>query len=561
MHEHDVRRLDGRVAAHAAHRDADIRAHEHGRVVDAVADEADCALFAFGNQLFYLFHFILRKEGGAVRSDAQLGRDARRDRLVVAGQHDGAAAHGVEVGDDLFGLRLDLVGDEQRADEGAVVGDVHDGADARLGREFDAVAAHERGVAAEDALLAPLGEDALARDVGQRKALFDLLAVAGDDGAGDGVTGVVLGDGRKAQHLARAICGRNFCHGEVTLGQRARLVEHEGIRLVELFEIVGALDEDAVARGRPDARKEGERDGDDQRAGAGHDEEAERAVYPDGPIAGDQPRHDREQQRRDDDGGRVVLCEFGDKVFRLGLLLGRAFDQLEDLGHRRVVEGLGDAHFEAGGDVDAAADHLAADGDLAREGLARQRAGIQRGRAADDDAVQRDLFAGVDGDDLAHGDFAGVDALRLAAAQHVGVVGTDVHQAGDGPARAGGGVVLEELAHLIKEQHGARLVEALDGLAGRAAVDGEREGAERRHAHQKVFVEHLAVADIAHGAPEHVVADEKIHDEVQREGEHPRRGAAEHLPQRAHPVDDKEDDEQRERDDDADEIFALLARQ
>ena len=43
LHQHDVRRVDGDVRARADG-DADIRAGEGGRVVDAVADHGDLAL-------------------------------------------------------------------------------------------------------------------------------------------------------------------------------------------------------------------------------------------------------------------------------------------------------------------------------------------------------------------------------------------------------------------------------------------------------------------------------------------------------------------------------------
>ena len=44
VHQHHVRRLDGRIAAHGAHGDADIRPAQHRRVVDAVAHEGQLGL-------------------------------------------------------------------------------------------------------------------------------------------------------------------------------------------------------------------------------------------------------------------------------------------------------------------------------------------------------------------------------------------------------------------------------------------------------------------------------------------------------------------------------------
>ena len=76
--------LDGRVCA-AAHRRADVRAGEYGRIVDAVADEHDrAALLAdFGQRR----QLILREQAGAHLVDADRLRDRVRAGLTVTGQH------------------------------------------------------------------------------------------------------------------------------------------------------------------------------------------------------------------------------------------------------------------------------------------------------------------------------------------------------------------------------------------------------------------------------------------------------------------------------------------
>ena len=65
VHEDDVRRLDRRVRAERAHRDADVRAHEDRRVVDPVADEGEpLALGQIGGDLFDLRDLLLGQELG-----------------------------------------------------------------------------------------------------------------------------------------------------------------------------------------------------------------------------------------------------------------------------------------------------------------------------------------------------------------------------------------------------------------------------------------------------------------------------------------------------------------
>ena len=560
LHQHDVGRLYRGVAAHAAHGDAYIRAHEHGRVVDAVAHEAQhVARGFFGEQLFHFLHLVLREQRGLVARNARLFRHARGDGGVVARQHDGAAAHAVQTVHDLAGLGLDLVRDEQTTDELAVVRDVDHRAHAVRRDGLHALAAHELVVAAGDALARLLSDDALARHVGERPARLGGLTVLLHDGARYGVSRAVLRDGGEAEHLVRAVGGIHLGDGEVALGERARLIEHEYVRSVELFQVVGAFDEYAVTRRRAYAREEGQRDGYDERARAGHDQEAERAVYPRGPVRRDQPGQYGEYHRHAHDGGSVVLGELGYEVLRLGLLLARALHQLEYLGHGGVVELFGDAHFQTARDVHAAADDRVALRDVARERFARQRLGVQRGRAAHGHAVQRDLLAGVDDYDVPHFHLVGIHAHDLVAAQEVGVVGTDVHQRGyrlTGLARS---VALEELAHLIEQQHGARLVEALDLLARRAAVYRQRERAQRRHAHQEVLVQHLPVHDVARRPPQHIVAYDEVYDEVEAEREHPRGGAVEHIPQPDRLIRHEQRDEQRERHYYADEVLPLLS--
>ena len=59
IHQNNVSGLNSSVTSHGAHRDADIGAHQHGGVVDAITGKSqDIVLALGGQQLFYAVDFI-----------------------------------------------------------------------------------------------------------------------------------------------------------------------------------------------------------------------------------------------------------------------------------------------------------------------------------------------------------------------------------------------------------------------------------------------------------------------------------------------------------------------
>ena len=69
-------------------------------------------------------------------------------------------------------------------------------------------------------------------------------------------------------------------HGKLSVGQRARLIEHHRVDLRQHVHEVGALDEDALARGAADAAKEREWYTDNQCARTRNDEEHQCSIEP-----------------------------------------------------------------------------------------------------------------------------------------------------------------------------------------------------------------------------------------------------------------------------------------
>ena len=81
VHQHNVRGLDGGVAAHGAHGDADVRAGQHRRVVDAVADKGELVLRAFSASSFSTSATLSPGQQLAAHLvDAQLRRRPARPR-------------------------------------------------------------------------------------------------------------------------------------------------------------------------------------------------------------------------------------------------------------------------------------------------------------------------------------------------------------------------------------------------------------------------------------------------------------------------------------------------
>ena len=71
-------------------------------------------------------------------------------------------------------------------------------------------------------------------------------------------------------------------NGKLAVSECARLVEHYGVDLRQHVHKIGALDEDALARGTAYAAKERERNADDQSTRTRDDEEHQRAIEPSG---------------------------------------------------------------------------------------------------------------------------------------------------------------------------------------------------------------------------------------------------------------------------------------
>src|SRR5699024_5723146 len=114
--------------------------------------------------------------------------------------------------------------------------------------------------------------------LGQARGGHPLCGCGVQDGTGEGVFGAGLGPGGPGQHLT-AVHGRvqDDDVGQVgaAFGQGAGLVDCDGGDLAGGFQVLPALDQDAVLGGPADAGDDGDGDGDDQRAGAADNQQGQ----------------------------------------------------------------------------------------------------------------------------------------------------------------------------------------------------------------------------------------------------------------------------------------------
>ena len=380
-------------------------------------------------------------------------------------------------------------------------------------------------------------------------ALVQLALPGAPQRLGDGVVRELLGEGGGGEELllADAFRGPQLPDGEAALGQGAGLVEDHGLHLGEILQMVAALHQDAALGGPADAAEEAQRHGDDQRAGAGDDQEDEGPVEPVLPHGAnqearqhggepeDEGRDQEEGQGRDDHAGGIVMGEAGDEGLALGLAIAGVLHQLQDPGDGGLLAGLRHLDAEKPRLVDAAAEDLVPAVHVPGHGLAGESGGIQGGAALGDGAVQRHPLAGLHHDGLAHGHVLHVHLFDVTVPFHEGGVRPQVHQLADGGPGAVHGHILEELTGLVEEHDE-------DGLG---VVPGAV-GAHGGESHQEVLVKDLAVDDAKDGLAQHVVADDEEGDQVEGpDGEGK-------LRQELH------DQKQRRRDDDAPQDLLLF---
>ena len=449
--------------------------------------------------------------------DAQLLRHGIGRALAVAGEHDDAHAVRPQAGHRLARAGLRLVGDDDVAEIRTVGRDVDDRADLIDCGHRQAKGIHQLRVA---------GGNGPAADLRGHAVTGKLLGVRGDElrrqlpgcaaqALADRVIRELLRRRRKLQQRLLGqlrLRGMHRRDGERAARERAGLVKDDTVGPGQHLQIAGALDEDAAGGRAADAAEERQRDRDHERARAADDEECQRAIDPLAPVgrdAHDEPhdrRQDRQCERRAAHGRRVDAGKLRDEALGVRLLERGIFHELEDARDRGLGIHLLHAQTQHTRQVHAAADDGAALRDVHGRTLAGQGAHIQRRRAREHRAVERNALAGLDDDRVADRDLLGLHARDAVRRLDIGVVRADVHQVADVLAAAADGVALKQLADLVKQHDGHGL-----------GIVPEHHRADGGHGHEQVLVERLAVINALAGIDERLAADEQIRNEIQHE--------------------------------------------
>ena len=127
-HEGHVGGLDGDVAAHRSHGDADAGGGERRRVVDAITNHGSRSVLPL--ERIDDGHLVLGEQPGVDLLKVDLGCKRRRGPLVVAGKHDDAAnSQRAQSLDDPRDLRTEFVADRDDPEQAPIVLDrAHRGA-------------------------------------------------------------------------------------------------------------------------------------------------------------------------------------------------------------------------------------------------------------------------------------------------------------------------------------------------------------------------------------------------------------------------------------------------
>ena len=191
-------------------------------------------------------------------------------------------------------------------------------------------------------------------------------------------------------------------------------------------------------------------------------------------------------------------------------MLGGVFHEVQDLGGGGFAEGLGGFHAEDAGEIDTARENLVLRVYGSRDGLARERHGVQGGVPLQDDTVHRHFLTGLNDNDFALLDGLGGHGFELALALHMGRIRADVHEMGNRLPAPAFGDSLEQFAHLEEQHHEHRLRELR--LRPRQEADDKRP--DRCDGHEEVLVQRFAMGQcldrLLDGLPPH----DEVRDEV-----------------------------------------------
>ena len=149
-----------------------------------------------------------------------------------------------------------------------------------------------------------------------------------------------------------------------------------------------------------------------------------------------------------------------------------------------------------------------------RDGLARERHGVQGGVPFQDDAVHGHFLTGLDDNDFALIDGLGGHGFEVAVPLHMGRIRADVHEVGNRLPAPAFRDPFEQFTHLEEQHHEHRLRELR--LRPRQEADDERP--QRGDGHEEVLVQRLPMGQcldrLLDGLPSHDEVRNEVNEQV-----------------------------------------------
>ena len=270
--------------------------------------------------------------------------------------------------------------------------------------------------------------------------------------------------GGQAQHVVLLEAGgRDDRHDlRLAFGERAGLVDNEGVDPLHPLQGLGILDQHARLRAAADTHHDRHRGRQAQRAGTGDDEDGHRRNEPERqPRLGTEHRPGREGDNGDcdHDGNEPARDLVGQALDGRAAAL-RLGHHLDDAREHGVAPDLLGPHDEAAGRVQRARDHLGAALLRDRHGFAGDHRFVERRAAVDQLAVDRYFFSGPDAQTIADRDgiegnlFVGAVVLQPASG-----LGRQIEQRLDGPRGLFARAQLQHLAEQDEDGDDGRRLE------------------------------------------------------------------------------------------------------
>ena len=297
---------------------------------------------------------------------------------------------------------------------------------------------------------------------------------AGDDRGGQGVLAATLGRRRQVQHvpLRPARLGRDRLDGRAAQGQRARLVEDDGVRPADRLERLGAPEEDARLGGPPRADHDGRGGGQAHGARAGDHDDADEGRERERQVRFRTRREPDDERRAGDDQDQRhedLADTVGEALQRHLGALG-PFDEVDDRGQDGVPPDARGPHHEGPGRVERRPDDRVAGRLVHRRRLTGEHRFVDRRGALDDHAIDRHPLARPHTQQVAdaHDLQQHVDLLPVLQASRGAWLQPD--EAADGVARLALGPRLEPPPEQHQPDDDGRTVEVRLRLPARPAA-------------------------------------------------------------------------------------------